>query len=247
MQMKRLVFVVLVVLAVSASLPAQQASFLNADRSAAPSFLTPAGGSSEVSLVPSVTLAAAPASFQPVPSAALSSAPVSSAALPNAPAPPPPPLDDFGNRWDLAAGYEYVHFSSAPFSANLSGLHTSLAYSLNDWFAVEGSIVAAFGGDVFGPGETAKYALLTGGGRIYWNRDPKHWSPWAHALVGVVHVNPQIADSSKNGFALQAGGGVDYFFNPRLSFRGEGDYVLTRLYSGNQNNFQIGVGFVLHF
>ena len=246
--MKRLVFVVLAVLAVSASLPAQQVSFLNADRAATPSFLAPAGGSSDVSLVPASALpAAAPASFAPVPSAALSSAPMPGAALPNAPAPPPPPLDDFGNRWDLAAGYEYVHFSSAPFSANLSGLHTSLAYSLTDWFAAEGSVVAAFGGDVFAPGETAKYVLLTGGGRIFWNRAPRHWSPWAHALVGVAHVNPQVANSSKNGFALQAGGGVDYFFNPRLSFRGEGDYVLTRLYSGTQNNFQIGVGFVLHF
>jgi predicted porin len=47
--------------------------------------------------------------------------------------------------------------------------------------------------------------------------------------------------------AFQTGGGVDYFFNPRLSFRGEADYVLTRLYSGTQNNFQIGVGLVLHF
>ena len=244
--MKRLVFVVLVALAVSASLSAQQASFLNSDRSAEPSFLAAAGGSSEVSLAPALALPAVTwASFAPVPSAALYSAPPPSAA-PNAPA-PPPVGGDFGNRWDLAAGYEYVHFRSAPFSANLSGLHTSLAYSLNEWFAFEGSVVAAFGGDVFGPGETAKYVLLTGGGRIYWNRDPKRWSPWAHALVGGAHVNPQVARSSKNGLAFQTGGGVDYFFNPRLSFRGEADYVLTRLYSGTQNNFQIGVGFVLHF
>jgi len=242
--MKRLLFLSLLALAVSASLSAQQASFLNYDRSVEPWSLTTT--SSEGSLVPALAFtAASPAPFAPIPSAALSSAPLPGAALPDAPA--PPPLDDFGNRWDLAAGYEFVHFSSAPFSANLSGLHTSMAYSLNDWFAVEGSIVAAFGGDVFGPGETAKYVLLTGGGRIYWNRDPRRWSPWAHALVGGAHVNPQVANSSKNGFAFQAGGGVDYFFNPRLSFRGEGDYVLTRLYSGTQNNFQIGVGFVLHF
>ena len=246
MQMKRLVFVVLVALAVSASLSAQQASFLNSDRSAEPSFLTTAG--SQDLLVPALPLAGVrSASFAPVSSAALSSAPPPSTAIPNAPAPPPPPINDFGNRWDLAAGYEFVHFSSAPFSASLSGLHTSMAYSLTDWFALEGSIVAAFGGDVFGPGETAKYVLLTGGGRIYWNRETRRWSPWVHVLVGGAHVNPQVANSSKNGFALQTGGGVDYYFNPRLSFRGEGDYVLTRLYSGNQNNFQIGVGFVLHF
>ena len=245
--MKRLVFVVLVALAVSASLSAQQASSRDSDRSTEPWFLATAGSSFEVSLAPALALPAVTSpSFAPLPSAGLSSGPLPSGAFPNAPA-PPPVGGDFGNRWDLAAGYEYVHFTSAPFSANLSGLHTSLAYSLNEWFAAEGSVVAAFGGDVFAPGETAKYVLLTGGGRIFWNRDPKRWSPWAHALVGGAHVNPQVANSSKNGLAFQTGGGVDYFFNPRLSFRGEADYVLTRLYSGTQNNFQIGVGFVLHF
>jgi hypothetical protein len=235
--MKRLAFFSLVALTASASLSAQQASFLNSAASLRPSFLSAAGNTG---LLPAPALPPAP-----IPSAALSSAATASAALPDAP--PPPAPGGLGNRWDLAAGYEYVHFTSAPFSANLSGLHTSLAYSLNEWFAFEGSVVAAFGGDVFAPGETAKYALLTGGGRIYWNRDPKRWSPWGHALVGGAHVNPQVAHSSKNGLAFQAGGGVDYFFNPRLSFRGEADYVLTRLYSGTQNNFQIGVGFVLHF
>lgn len=235
--MKRLAFFSLVALTASASLSAQQASFLNSAASARPSFSSAA---ENTALLPAPALPPAPIS-----SAALSSAAMPSAALPDAP--PPPAPGGLGNRWDLAAGYEYVHFTSAPFSANLSGLHTSLAYSLNEWLAFEGSVVAAFGGDVFAPGETAKYVLLTGGGRIYWNRDPKRWSPWAHALVGGAHVNPQVANSSKNGVAFQAGGGVDYFFNPRLSFRGEADYVLTRLYSSTQNNFQIGVGFVLHF
>jgi hypothetical protein len=238
--MKRLVFVLLVSLAVSVSLSAQQPSFLNFDLNSnhvsQPSFLT--ASAPNTALVPPLALP---------PNTAPLSPPIPSAALPDAPPPPPPVSGSLLTRWDLAAGYEYVHFSSAPFSANLSGLHTSLAYSLTDWFAVEGSFVGAFGGDVFSSGDTTKYVLITGGGRIYWSRDPKRFSPWAHALVGVLHMNPQIADSSKNGFALQVGGGVDYFFNPRLSFRGEADYVYSRLYSGNQNNIQIGVGFVVHF
>ena len=63
----------------------------------------------------------------------------------------------------------------------------------------------------------------------------------------MTHMNPQIANSSKNSFALQAGGGIDWYFNPRLSFRGEADFVHTQLYSDSQNNYQAGVGFVLHF
>jgi len=241
--MKRLVLVVFVALAVSASLPAQQAPFSSFDRTPQLSFLAPAAGAADSTgvLVPSLAIPAAV-----LPAAPLS--PVPSAALPDAPrAPQFGQGGDIGYRWDLAVGYEYVHFKSKPFSANLSGIHTSIAYSLNEWFALEGSLVSAFGGDVFASGEMSKYVLFTGGGRILWNRQPHRLSPWAHVLAGMTHVNPQIANSSKNAFALQAGGGIDWFFNPRLSFRGEADFIHTQLYSDSQNNFQIGVGVVLHF
>lgn len=239
--MKRLVLVLFVALTVSASLSAQQVSFLNLDLSAHPLFHASTTDASNVSLVPFL---AAPLATVPVPSFSA----VPSAALPEAPrAPQYGGGGDFGYRWDLAVGYQFVHFKSQPFSANLSGIHTSIAYSLTEWFALEGSVVAAFGGDVFQPGEMSKYALFTGGGRIFWNRQPHRLSPWAHILVGGVHMNPQIADSSKNGFALQAGGGIDWFLNPRLSIRGEADYVRTQLYSDTQNNYQAGVGVVLHF
>jgi hypothetical protein len=239
--MKRLVLVLFVALAVSASLPAQQASFLNLDRPAQPLFLAPAADASNGNLVPSL---AVPAAALPV----TGLSPVPSAALPEAPrAPQYGSSGDFGYRWDLAVGYEYVHFESKPFSANLSGIHTSIAYSLTEWFALEGSLVSAFGGDVFQDGEMSKYVLFTGGGRIFWNRQPHRLSPWVHILAGMTHMNPQIANSSKNSFALQAGGGIDWYFNPRLSFRGEADFVHTQLYSDSQNNYQAGVGFVLHF
>jgi len=243
--MKRLVFVVLAGLAVSASLSAQQAPSFTWDRSNQPIDLSSAWDGSDVNrttLAPELT---PPAAFLPTP------LPGRSTAFPDAPSPAPaPPAGPRGGipeRWDLAVGYEYVHFKSAPFSANMSGIHTSLAYALNDWAAVEGSVVAAFGGDVFAPGEQSRYVLYTGGARISWNRDPKRWSPWVHALVGGAHVNPQVARSSKNGFAFQAGGGVDYYLNPRLSLRGEVDYVRTQLYSEGQNNLQVGVGVVIHF
>lgn len=239
--MKRLVFVLFAGLAVCASLPAQQASSLHFDLAAHPSFLNPDAGTEQLNLAPALAVPADTAltsSFLTAPSAALPEAPR---------VPQYGGGGDFGYRWDLATGYEYVHFKSAPFSANMSGIHTSIAYSLTEWFALEGSVVAAFGGDVFQAGEMSKYALLTGGARVKWNREPHRFSPWMHLLVGWAHVNPQIAASSKSGFALQAGGGIDWFLNPRLSFRGEADYVRTQLYSDSQNNIQAGVGVVIHF
>ena len=241
--MKRLVLPAFLALAVSTSLPAQQVSFPDSVRTIEPSLVAPDSSvARDISLVPALDL-----SFSETP--AVFSVP--SAALPEAPKAAAPPQSgyygDIGYRWHLNAGYEYVHFSSAPFTANMSGMHTSIAYSFYDWLAIEGDIISAFGGDVFAPGETSKYVLLTGGGHITWSREPLKWSPWLHVLVGLARVNPQTAYNSKNGFAVQAGGGVDYSVNPRLSLRGQCDYVLTRLYAQNQNNIQAGVGFVLHF
>jgi hypothetical protein len=234
--MKRLVLVLFAALAVAASLPAQQASYLNFNGVVPPILNSPEAGAFNFPLEPALSL---PARALSVPSFSA----IPRAALPDVPGVPQYGRSgDFGYRWDLATGYEYVHFKSAPFSANLSGIHTALAYSLN-----ECSVVAAFGGDIFAAGEMSKFVLLSGGGRVFWNRQPRRWSPWTHALIGVAHVNPQVAGVGKNGFALQVGGGVDWLLNPRLSFRGEADYVRTQLYSESQNNLQAGVGVVLHF
>ena len=166
-----------------------------------------------------------------------------------APSPQPEPRFYYGNsedyRFQLGVGYDYVRFRSTPFNANLNGLHTSLTYYLNDWFGLEGNTVAAFGTKVFG--DNSKYFLYTGGGRIAWRDSRRKYEPWMHALVGGLHMVPQTSLGGKNGFAVQAGAGVDLRFNGRLSFRVEGDYVRSQLYSQSQNNFQFGGGAVFHF
>ena len=148
-------------------------------------------------------------------------------------------------RFQLGLGYEYVHFRSTPFNSNLSGVHTSLSYFLNDWAAIEGSVVAALGTRVFAG--RSKYLLYTAGPRIAWRDSRRKYSPWMHFLVGGLHMNPQVANFGKNGFAFQGGAGVDFRYNSRISVRGEGDYVRSQLYSQSQNNVQFGGGIVFHF
>jgi hypothetical protein len=143
----------------------------------------------------------------------------------------------------IGVGYEYVRFRSAPFNANLSGLHTSFTYFRNDWLGFEGSFVAAFGSSTFN-NEPSHLALYTVGPRFAWSK--RTWQPWVHALAGGIHVFPQTA-SGTNGFALQLGGGVDVPFKPLVSLRFESDYLRSQLYSSGQNSFQLGAGFVLHF
>ena len=233
--MKRLVLAAFLVLGTSASLPAQS-SLLLFGPAAQPASQSVASASN-FNLVPELALPPAPARAFATPSLP---------ALPNSPARPQGYSDDVGTRWELGIGYEYVHFDSVPFSADLHGLHTDLAYNLNEWFALEGSVVSAFGSDVFA-GETSKYALYTAGGRISWGPSRHRLTPWAHALVGGVHVNPQVARESKDSFALQLGGGADWRVSARFSIRAEVDYVRTQLYSDSQNNVQAGVGAVIHF
>jgi len=175
-------------------------------------------------------------------------------ALPAAPSPlpadpHPAPKFFFGNsedfRFQLGLGYQYVRFRSTAFDSNLNGLQVSLSYFLNDWFAVEGNVVAAFGTAL--SNNSAKYLLYTAGGRIAWRGQRRRWEPWGHALVGGLHMIPQTALGGQNGFAFQAGGGVDYRLNPNVSIRAGADYVRSQLYSQSQNNFQGGVGLVIHF
>jgi len=164
-------------------------------------------------------------------------------AVPN-PGPTPLGGSDEGLRWEVGVGYEYVRFNSYAFDSNLSGLHTSLTYFPNDWFGIEGSVVAAFGTKQF-DNETSRYLLYTIGPKIAW-RGPK-WQPFAHVLIGGLHMIPQIAAQGQNGFAIQAGGGADYRITVNLSARVQADYVRSQLYSSSQNNFQIGAGFAIHF
>jgi hypothetical protein len=68
-----------------------------------------------------------------------------------------------------------------------------------------------------------------------------------HGIFGGAHEQPQIADQSRNSYEIKAGGGVDYRWNPRLSFRLEADYVRTGFFQGTQNNFELAGGLVFHF
>jgi opacity protein-like surface antigen len=236
--MKRLALAAFLALGTCASIPAQQSSvlmFAPAAQPSAPSNASPFN----FSLVPELAL--------PATSFAASNTVLAPHSSPSAPVPPQGSVaSDQGYRWDLAVGYEFVHFESGPFNANLSGLHTDLTYNLNNWFGLEGNVVSAWGGDVLG-GERSKYVLYTAGGRINAGPSRHRLTPWAHVLVGGAHLNPQVARESKNGFALQLGGGADWAYNTRVSLRAEADYVRTQLYSSSQNNFQIGVGAVIHF
>jgi len=149
--------------------------------------------------------------------------------------------DDF--RWQLGLSFAWFRFQSSVFNANAFGEKTTVTYFLNDWLGVEGSATAAFGPTVFnGP---VHLALYGGGPKVAWRQ--KRWEPWLHAIFGGAHENPQTAAGGRSSYSIMAGGGVDYRWNPRVSFRMEGDYVRTAFFHQSQNCFQLAGGIVFHF
>ena len=165
------------------------------------------------------------------------------------PAPSPTPKFVYGSRedyrWQLGLGFAWFRFQSSVFNANAFGEKTTVTYFLNEWLAVEGSLTATFGPRIYPQNDHSKFALYGGGPKIAWRQ--KRWEPWLHGIFGGAHEIPQTAAGSKNSYSIMVGGGADYRWNPRISFRGEGDYVLTGFFSKTQNCFQLSGGIVFHF
>ena len=150
--------------------------------------------------------------------------------------------DDY--RWQLGLGVEFMRFQSGVINASAVGVNTTLSYYTNSWFALEGNVVTAFAPPVSG-NDHVKYFGGGGGLRIGGRRN--QWEPWGHALIGGAHLQPQTAAGNRTALMAQAGLGVDYRVNSRLSLRVEGDYVYTNFYNQNQNSFQGVAGVVFHF
>jgi hypothetical protein len=168
------------------------------------------------------------------------------AAEPASPSPQPKFLyggrDDY--RWELGLGATWVRFRSSIFNANAVGVHTSVVYYTNEWLGIEGNITAAFAPTIF-QNEHVKIATYGGGPKVAWRQ--KQWEPWIHGIFGGAHEQPQVSGQSRNSYVIKAGGGTDYRWNPRISFRLEGDYVRTGFFNRSQNDFQLSGGVVFHF
>ena len=164
------------------------------------------------------------------------------------PAPDPKPRfiysdrDDY--RWQLGLGVSFERFRSSIYSASGVGTNTSLSYFLNDWLGAEGNVSTFFAPTIWN-GEHVKRVNYGVGPKIAWRRP--RWEPWIHGLFGGTHALPQTAGHGQNGLSIQAGGGADYRFLPRLSLRLELDYVRTRLFGQWQDNGQAALGVVFHF
>lgn len=150
--------------------------------------------------------------------------------------------DDF--RWQLGIGISLVRFRSQFYYATGVGTNTSVTYFANEWLGVEGNINTGFAPTIF-VNENVKYVGYGAGPKVAWRR--AKWEPWAHTLVGGMHILPKLANLSKNAFELQVGGGVDYRIYPNLSARIEVDWIKTHVFGVWGNSASANADIVLHF
>jgi hypothetical protein len=189
------------------------------------------------------------AAFSP-PAAASSDAVPSWSASASAPQPAPEPTpgpysySENPNKWQLGIAFALVRFRSSVYYASAPGFNTSLAYWWKDWVGIEGSITSAFAPPVF---ENEHFRYLSYGAGPKFSFGHGRLEPWAHALVGGVHLNPQTASSGQNGFEITMGGGVDYGINSVISAKAGVDYLATHMFGEWQSSAQIVAGFSFRF
>jgi hypothetical protein len=245
--MKRQIVVLLLVLGAGCAVSAQDSSpdTQAVNRNVAAEF---SASLAESTYPPQPVLADGLASAFNVAAPPTFAAPLAGAAADASPSPSPDPKflyggrDDF--RWQLGIGADWIRFRSSIFNASAVGIKTSVTYFTNDWFGIEGNVSAAFAPQIFDK-EHVKVLVYGGGPKIAWRE--RKWEPWVHAILGGAHEQPQIAGHGKNAFAVQAGGGADYRFNPRFSGRLEANWIHTSFFSQSENNFELMGGVVFHF
>lgn len=76
---------------------------------------------------------------------------------------------------------------------------------------------------------------------------------FAHLLIGKAQDTVTIKSAVRSGFesvgrAVAAGGGFDWDWSPRITFRvAQADYLNTHVFGNSQNDIRVSTGVILHF
>jgi hypothetical protein len=148
-------------------------------------------------------------------------------------------------NWQAYAGYTFVRFFQVPgIQVNTNGLNFGVVYYFKDWIGADGEFVGTFGSQY---GDTAKFLLGMGGGRLRWSA-PRGLELWAHALVGGAHYLPRTANGDTGALAYEFGGGVDISAGRRRwAYRLSADVVGTRFFNTYQYSPKFSAGIVFKF
>jgi outer membrane protein OmpA-like peptidoglycan-associated protein len=164
------------------------------------------------------------------------------------------PGTDFPHE-ELFLGYSYVHVSPGGglSKADFNGGSGSFAYNFNRFFGLAGDLGGYHAGDYAGASISNNVFSYLFGPRLSY-RNNSRLTPFAQVLLGGAHVGSGILPTSKNGFAMTTGGGLDVGVNRRFAIRlFQVEYFLTRFDTGivgiptHQNNMRTSSGLVVRW
>jgi len=170
-----------------------------------------------------------------------------SAADPAAPAAPASLIPPDRDPWQIGVGFQYMQFHVLGQKFHDFGYQAGVTRYLNNWFAVEGTVIAGFGN--VSSSVDAK-SFFIGGGPHITVLNTRRLEPWVHVIAGWERfrfTQGEVLGANSHA-AFMAGGGLDYkIHGGRLSWRIQGDYLGTNLGPGLSNNYMVGTGFIFNF
>ena len=162
------------------------------------------------------------------------------------------------SRLDLAVGYNFIRANAPPADCgcfSMNGTFIGANYNLNRWFSVAAEGTAGHATKISSLGQNLTLTTFMGGPRVSWVHD--RYIPFAQFMAGGAHGSGSYfpsgssSTSSSTGFALAAGGGLDFNLSERLAIRAvDAEFLHTDFPNGintSQNQLQISGGIVLRF
>jgi len=163
---------------------------------------------------------------------------VSLTGIPKAPA---APQDNNGlGPAEVEFGYKNLRIREEDFNFHLNGFYFGFSYFLLSWLAVTSNFAAAWGN----PFELSTTAFLYQFGLLMAYRETR-WIPFFLFTAGGARLrfSQNGFAESDNGFALEAGGGLDVHLGAGWIWQVLCvTYLHTRLFDAHQNNVQIRSG-----
>lgn len=151
-------------------------------------------------------------------------------------------------RWEVFGGYSYLRLDSPTFGfanySNLNGWNAAGTFNLNLKWSATLDLSGHYGSQL----RDFTYMI---GPQYTWRRDKSKF--FVHGLFGKTQDRVDITVGTKSGFqgvgrAFGGGGGYDWDWSPRITFRVvQADYIGGNSFGKTQNNIRVSTGVIFHF
>jgi Outer membrane protein beta-barrel domain len=144
---------------------------------------------------------------------------------------------------EVFGGYQYTRIEGG---VNANGFDFSATGNFNNFFGITADLGSGYTTQSGVSFHNYTYAF----GPQLSLRANKAYTPFVHILIGGDHASASFggASATGNGYAMLAGGGVDFNFSDHMAFRGGADWMMLHSNgSTSSKNFRMPIGIVFKF